>query len=298
MKNIKNLIKTLFVGMLLVVSSCDKDTYEFGEIIAPSNLEITVDIVGLNAENPYGDGSGTVHFNASSSNVIGYKFIYNGTETAAPSGKMTYSFSVTGQNKYTVTVVAIGTAGVTTSKSVEVEVLTLYSPPADLLEMLTSNSSRTWRIKSEQDKHFGLGPVGGTIPFEWYGAGAGEKSETGMYDDTFTFTSDGTFTHNTGLDGNVFGRVDLIDELAGPGGTLNGADVENYPYPTYDGVWSLSAPGGAETISLTGTSFIAYYTGGNHNYQIFSRSANEMTIKTTDGNGEFDWWFTLVPVDE
>ena len=35
----------------------------------------------------------------------------------------------------------------------------------------------------------------------------------------------------------------------------------------------------------------------NHKYEIFSRSANEMLIRTTDGNTEFDWWFILVPVE-
>ncbi|MGZ0015766.1 hypothetical protein [Yeosuana sp. AK3] len=59
--------------------------------------------------------------------------------------------------------------------------------------------------------------------------------------------------------------------------------------------WSLSAPGGQETISLTGLGFMGYYVGGDHKYQIYSRSANEMVVKTADGNGQFDWWFRLIP---
>jgi hypothetical protein len=93
----------------------------------------------------------------------------------------------------------------------------------------------------------------------------------------------------------VFGREVLIEELGGPGGTPNGADIENYPYSDYTAQYTLTAPGGVETISLSGLAFIGYYVGGDHKYQIFSRSANEMVLKITDGNNQFDWWFTLVP---
>src|SRR5690606_35000259 len=40
--------------------------------------------------------------------------------------------------------------------------------------------------------------------------------------------------------------------------------------------------------------FMGYYIGGNHQYRIFDRSvANEMILTSTDGNGEFNWWFII-----
>ena len=42
-------------------------------------------------------------------------------------------------------------------------------------------------------------------------------------------------------------------------------------YGDYSEQWSLSAPGGVETLSLTNLAFTGYYTGGNHEYIIFSR---------------------------
>ncbi|HSM62866.1 MAG TPA: glycoside hydrolase family 16 protein, partial [Gillisia sp.] len=159
------------------------------------------------------------------------------------------------------------------------------------------------RIKAEVDGHFGLGPVGGEIVSEWYGAQANEKSNVGMYDDRYIFGEGGTFTHitnNTNDDptldptGTVFGRINLIDQLGASGGEVNGADVLNLPYSDYSVNWSISAPGGAESINLTGIGFIGYYIGGNHRYEIFDRSVpNELILKSTDGNGEFDWWFIL-----
>ncbi|GGK14853.1 hypothetical protein GCM10007962_06370 [Yeosuana aromativorans] len=279
---------------LIAVTGCQKDDYAVGDLIAPSNIQVTVDIVGADATNPNGDGSGEVNFMASADNAISYQYVYNGEIRPAPAGMQSYSFGTLGLNTYAVTVIAFGRGGISSSKTVEVEVLSTYSPPADLLTMLTADSSRTWKIAADVNQHFGLGPIGGD-PFQYYGAAPGDKAATGMYDDRYTFNIDGTFTHDTGADGFVFGRKGLIDELGGSGGTANGDDIEQYPYASYTASWSLSAPGGVETISLSGLGFIGYYIGGNHKYVIFSRSANEMVLKSADGNGTFDWWFRLIP---
>lgn len=291
------------VALFLLVMSCQDDDAEFGDIVAPTNLQITADIVGVDAANPNGDGSGVVNFTATANNVISYQYVYNGATTSAPGGMQSYNFAVLGLNTYTVTVIAFGTGGASTSQTIEVEVLSLYEPPADLITMLTADSSRTWRIKAEGNSHFGLGPIGGIFN-EFFGAPPFDKDGVGMYDDRYTFNLDGSFTHITdntnddagvNTDGTVFGRVNLIDELNGSGaGTANGDDIENYPFSDYTAQWSLAAPGGIETISLTGIGFLGYYIGGDHTYKIEMRSANEMSVRSTDGNGGFDWGFVLV----
>ncbi len=302
MKKFNHLYIFLF-SLTILFQGCQDEDQEFGNIIAPSNIQITADIVGVDATNPNGDGSGTVNFSATADNAISYKFVYNGAETSSPSGRMSYDFAVLGLNTYTVTVVASGTGGASSSASIQVEVLSTYAPPADLLEKLHGTTSKTWRINSGKAGHFGLGPVGGLIPTEWYGAGVDEKVGVGMYNDRYIFNIDGTFTHITdntndtaGDDptGDVFGRNGLIDELGGSGGTANGDDIENLPFNDYSENWFITAPGGVETITVTGLGFIGYYTGGNHTYQIFDRSVpNELLLKTTDGNSGFDWWFII-----
>lgn len=303
----------LLLSAATILTSCQDEDKDFGEIIAPSNIQITAEIVGADATNPNGDGSGTVNFTATANNAVSFKYVYNGIEDVSTSGRMTYNFSILGVNTYTVTVVASGTAGVTSSSTIQVDVLATYAPPADLKTKLYGfdpanpnlPSSKTWRIKSEKPGHFGLGPVGGTTPTEWYGAGPNEKAGVGMYDDRFIFNSDGTFVHITDSTndmtatdptGTVFGRDPyIVNDLGSPNtGTVNGADIENYVYSDYTENWTLTAPGGVETINLTGLSFIGYYTGGNHKYQIFDRGvANEMILRTTDANSEFDWWFII-----
>lgn len=302
MKKIKNLY-VIILSLVAVFYSCQEDNYSFGEIIAPSNIQITAEIVGADANNPNGDGSGEVNFKATADNAVSYKFVNDGAETVALTGEASLIFSKLGLNTYTVTVVASGTAGVTSSKTIQVDVLATYSPPEELQTKLfgfdpanpTATTSRTWKVQSAKPGHFGLGPVGGTTPVEWYGAAADEKAGVGMYDDRFTFSSDGTFTYVT--NGDIFGRDPHIINDLGPNtsGTVNGADIENYAFPDYTESYQLTAPGGVETINLSGNGFIGYYTGGNHQYEIFDRGTpNELVLRTTDAAAEFDWWITIV----
>jgi len=294
MKNINNILSVLLIAVLSF-TSCQEDDLTFGEIVTPSNIEVTVTYMDNDTESTApGLGSGEITLSATADNATAYHFVVQGQTKLQKSGKASHTFTTLGTNTYAVTVVAFGTGGASSSKTIEVEVLALYEAPADLLTMLTSNSSRTWKIASDVNKHFGLGSVGGP-EFEHYGAAPGDKATSGMYDDRYTFNADGTFTHNVGADGFVFGRDPLINELGGSGGTANGADIEQYTFGSYTGQWALTAPNDIETLSLNGIGFIGYYVGGNHSYQIFSRSADEMILRTTDGNGEFDWWFRLIP---
>lgn len=296
MKKFK-LITNIFAGLMLVfLVSCQEDDMGLDTILVPTNLAVSTDITD--------DGSGLVTFTASATNAIAYHFKFSdGSTIVAQNGIYTHQFSDTGLKTYTVGVIAYGAGGVSSSKLVDVEVLVTYEAPPELIKKLVGDGNKKWRIKAEANGHFGLGPVGGSIPAEWFSAGANTKAGVGMYDDRYIFQPDGTFKHivdNTNDDpemdasGTVFGRRILIDELGSSGGTVEGDDVLNLPYSDYTGSWSLIAPGGVETISLTGTSFIGYYTGGDHRYEIFNRSgANELMLRTTDGNGQFDWWFII-----
>ena len=180
MKNIKNVL-SLFLSLALLMS-CQEDDRTIGEIKAPSNIEISATYIddGTASAAP-GLGSGVVEFTASATNATAFHFVIQGVKALQTDGVLSHSFTLLGTNTYAVTVIAYGTGGVSTSRTMEVEVLSLYDPPVDLLEMLHANSSRTWKIASEVDKHFGLGPVGGTANAEWYGAGPGDKVDTGMY---------------------------------------------------------------------------------------------------------------------
>ncbi|HAG16237.1 MAG TPA: glucan endo-1,3-beta-D-glucosidase [Bacteroidales bacterium] len=289
MKNLKY-IMGLFL-LLILFSSCEKVNYEFGDLISPTNVTLTAEIVGQDEANPYGDGSGTVIFTSTANNAISYKYVYDGNESIAPSGLKTFNFGLTGIHTYSVTVVAIGTGGLVSSATIEVEVFAAYNPPADLLTMLTGDDSRTWRIESEVIGHFGVGPVDAVDPI-WWAAQPNDKAGLGAYDDRFVFNIDGTFTHIT--NGTVYGQAGpMTEDLGGDKGmTANSnGEFENYPLDDYSVTWALSAPGGQETLQLSGIGFHGFYVGGSHSYIILSRTANEMHLKTVglDGNS----WFVI-----
>ncbi len=295
MKNFKY-ITGFFLSLMLVFSSCEKVDNEFGDIIAPSNVQITAEIVGADDANPYGDGTGVVRFTATATNAITYKFIHNGAESMVPAGTKTYNFGKTGTFKYAVTVVAVGTAGVTSSATEEVEVLALYAAPADLLTMLTADATRTWRIKAEGTGHFGVGPADGDSP-AWWAAAPYDKDGLGAYDDRFIFNIDGTFTHVT--NGTMYGKADpMTTDLDGDQGMEPNGDAEfvNYPYDDYSESWSLSAPGGQETLTFSNIGNHGFYVGGDHSYAILSRTANEMSIRTV-GAGGLGWFGILIAED-
>lgn len=291
MKNLKYLS---FLTIFLLFSACEEDNYEFGPITSPTNLQVNVEIVGSSSENPNGDGSGVVYFTASAENAISYEFIIDGESVAVTtSGILEHTFYTVGVNSYEVIVIASGTAGNSTSTALLVEVLATYEPPADLVEVLTGGSSKTWRVKSDVQNHFGLGPPGGLIPCEWYGAGPEEKTGVGTYDDRWIINSDGTINHVT--NGTIFGRTAQVHADLGNNGTgsTDGADILNYEYADYTESWVITDPGQI-SINLSGNMFFTYYTGGDHVYEIWDYNDNELYLKTLDGAAEFTWWFILV----
>ena len=121
MKNFKFLISFLLTTILMV--SCEEDA-SIGDIVAPSNIQVTAEIIGVDADHPFGDGSGVVNFSATADNVITYRFVSPGNQQMAPSGNASVFFTaaVSGVYTYKVVVVAIGTGGITSSATIDVEV--------------------------------------------------------------------------------------------------------------------------------------------------------------------------------
>ncbi len=167
MKNINLLYKsfTAFIIALAMVS-CEIDSFseesqfEFGDIVAPSNLQMSAEVVGGGT----GDGSGQVNFTASATGAVNYKFVFDGKETISPDGKMTYNFAKVGTHDYTVSVIAMGMGGTQTSLSQTVTVLSLYNPPAELVSIL---SDKPLRVLAEEGAHFGVGPLDATSGVWW-----------------------------------------------------------------------------------------------------------------------------------
>lgn len=293
MKKIKIIYRSILILSILSFIGCEEENYVLGNIVAPSNLEISAEIVGVDQDNPNGDGSGTVHFNFSANDAITYKYIFDGVETLVPSGKHTINFSVTGTHTYIVTAVAIGSGGSTSTKSIDVTVFANYSPQPVFLTNLTNNSSRTWKQNTDVGGYVGVGPAGGDAPI-WYTADPNSRADTGADDDTWTFTlGDKSFRHVT--NGGTAVKFEYAGDL--PGGIDNPVDDthKNFVLENYTEKWNVTAPGGVETISLTGYGFFSLYTG-THDYTIVFPTSNTMELTTVDANGR-KWYYKLIAVE-
>lgn len=297
--------KYIFVFIsFIALTSCDIDSfseeeqYILGELNAPTGLTLSSEIVGVSSDKPNGDGSGTVHFTASAEKALNYKFIYDGKETISPTGNLTINFAINGTNTYVVTVVAIGAGGTTTSKSIDVTVYASFRPTEEFVKKLTNNSSKTWVLATDVDGFLGVGPADSTWP-AWYSANAGEREEYGSNDDEWTFTDNGltqglggSYTHKTN------GGCAVKFEYAGDvGGTNENVDDthKNFALENYSGSFTVTAPGGVETITFSGYGHIGLYTG-TQNYTIAFTSDDTAELTTIDAAGRK--WFYKIKVKE
>lgn len=291
MKKIKYLVYS--IATMLALTSCTQEEYEFGALTSPSDVTIVAELVGKTTANPNGDGSGKVNFTATGKNVLTYKFVFSDSQSeTSPSGKASFTYETLGTNKFVVTVVAYGAGGVSSTKTVEVEVFVAYTPPADLVTMLTADNTRTWRIKAEGVGHFGVGQPD-LFTSNWWTADPDAKAGWECYDDRFIFNKNGDFQHKT--NGKTFGKLTaMAADLGGDQGlTPDSNDDTVFDLPDYSDKWSLSEPGGQETLSFAGIGYHGYYVGGNHRYSILSRTDNEMKLRTIGADGNA-WYVILI----
>jgi hypothetical protein len=122
----------IFFLLLFVVAGCSEDNYSLGDLTPPNNVAITADVVGKDATNPDGDGSGKVNFTVSGNNILGAKIDYNNADpndwVILPYNNIvtaTFKTETAGVNTYTVTVIASGVGGTSTTVTTTVKVLTV-----------------------------------------------------------------------------------------------------------------------------------------------------------------------------
>jgi hypothetical protein len=298
MKKINLLFKTIFVLTVFTLISCEEEEFTLGAITAPTDVTLTAEIVGATADEPNGDGSGTVHFTVTGNGAITYKFSFDGEEKLIPTGKKTYNFSNIGTNDYTVSAIAVGAGGTSTVVAKTVTVLATYTPPAELVATLTTG---VWRINKDVGGHMGVGANDMTEPI-WWSAGADEKAATGLYDDRYTFSADGTFTFDAGADNNILVKAHIANLDFGGLRDQTPSDccdeIDNYPLTQGDiekisGKWFISAPGGVETLNLSGLGFMGMYVGG-HTFEILDRSTEgELHLKNYYAHENNAWWWKI-----
>ncbi|KAF2334964.1 glycoside hydrolase family 16 protein [Flavobacterium daemonense] len=305
-KNI--IIKIVSIFTILLMTGCQKDDYTFGSIDSPTNLTVTAEVIGKTTAAPNGDGSGTVKFTAKADGAISYKYVYSdGTSDNAPNGVITKRFTKTGVNTYTVTVIASGKGGVSSTTTTDVTVKSDFSD-AEAVQFLTGGTSKKWYWSASEAGHLGVGQNDGDATKNYYGnyysaapwEKAGSPTSSCLYENELTFSLEGDqlkFQLNNG------GATFFNASFESVGGGNSGSDA-CLPYDT-SGKKSVSLSPSESVVmqnpnhatqtrgtvmNFSDGGFMGYYIGQS-SYEILSITANRMVVRAVmGGNSSLAWY--------
>ncbi len=306
----KNYVYTFLVAIssLLIIGGCQEDDNSFGDIMTPENLNIVAEIVGKDATHPDGDGSGLVNFTATASNSLNYKYIFSdGSSQSVQSGKYQKRFNITGVNTYQVTVLASGTGGVSSSKTIDVTVRSDFSDP-DALQKLTGGSTKKWYWAAAEAGHLGVGPnndnpAQNSSPI-WYAAAPFEKANSPesscLYDNELTFIKDGnSLKYTLNNQGKTFFNV-AFNSVVGATSTSDGcyayntSGTKNVLLGPSDSILTTTNPTATRgtTMTFSDGGFMGYYIGQSK-YEILSITDNRMVVRVVMGNDNSIAWYHI-----
>lgn len=193
MKKIKNiLIVTLFTFLYI---GCQVDEPEFGEISAPTNLEINVVVAN--------DNSGNVTVTPIAQNAISYHVIF--IEGAAPvvvgNGETAeFRYTQSGQYEQVINVIAYGRGGASSSKLITIALDVVLTIDQDILQRIAGDGMKSWVWDSENAGHFGVGDPAQTFP-DFFSATPNQLNDC-LYDDKITFSYDANNNYGFLLEDN------------------------------------------------------------------------------------------------
>ncbi|MGK0253687.1 MAG: beta-glucanase (GH16 family) [Mariniflexile sp.] len=119
-------ITSVFCAIILSCSGGGDDAITIvpePQDIIPTNLALTIEVVGMDANNPYGDGTGVVKCIATATNAVKYGFGFGSNiERESTSGSIEHTFRTSGTNDYLITIFAYSSTGnvISTFKKVTV----------------------------------------------------------------------------------------------------------------------------------------------------------------------------------
>lgn len=296
--------------LLLAVTSCEKDDYEFGGLNSPSGIRVDAELVGKDAENPDGDGSGLVNFKATSVNGFSYKYIFSdGTTQNSPSGIYQKRFTQNGTNTYSVTVLASGRGGITSSLTFDVTVFSNFSDD-EAVTFLTGGSTKTWYWAAAEPGHLGVGQNDSNADLNFYAnyyqaapfEKAGSPASSCLYEAELKFSLvDGQLKFEQDNHGHTFFNAAFQSVVGGSAGSdncydFNTSGVKNVQLGPSSSVVPADKKRGTE-MTFSDGGFMGYYIGQT-TYEILEITSTRLYVRAVmGGNPALAWYhiFTTTP---
>ncbi|TVZ57221.1 beta-glucanase (GH16 family) [Lutibacter sp. Hel_I_33_5] len=310
MKKIKNIYIVLF-SLMTAFYGCQENEYQLGGLISPSNIVVTAEIVGKDANNPNGDGSGFVIFTVTADNVINYQLDFgDGKKDVEPTGVIKHRYTKVGVNKYTVIVNATGTGGLSSNTTTDVTVFSSFTDveAENFLSGANVGDSKKWYWQADKDVHVGLGPVtddygNGEFAYEawWNGIKAWDTEKGCMYDNEFVFTrtADGiTFEQTVGpafVPGTYAGDLGVggdqcHDETVATTmfGVKNVSFLPSSSKAALEGSYN-NEPYRKSSFEISDGGFMGWLVGAS-TYDIISISNDELIVRIIQKGDGFAWY--------
>lgn len=301
--NIKR-ISFIFLAAVVVLTGCKKTEYSFGELKAPSSVTVSTSIIGVDAENPFGNGTGKVFITATATDKISYRVDFgDGNSLVIHTDTLTYTYRTPGTNEYILAVNAIGTGGTISTSSTKLKVLVNFVIPAEIVSGLTAGTSKTWVLDKTNKGMLGMGPVGGFADIWWQldptnASDMAEKADA--MDDEVTFSLDniGNIWMNVDNKGKTFMNGNCVAFYGASGSTNGGYALNTGGNKKLTFMDATSATTSAIStriqFKVPGNGIIIFGVAST-NYEILKISNDILYLHCVGGIDGFSWFQRLKP---
>jgi beta-glucanase (GH16 family) len=288
-----------FVFLLLgVLSSCQEKEPVLQALSIPANFEVIADVetgqTGNVTITPSADGALYFH--------IYFTTVPGADPIVAQAGQSaSYRFTKSGQYTAPIFVIAYGQGGVSSSKTIMVDLDVRLKIDAATLQLIAGNGSKRWVWNSTEAGYFGVGPTSNDFP-EFFSAPAGELNSC-MNDDVLVFGYDAndnyTFDLETAANNESFVNWAEVTQFfpdATPGEFVDECRDITAQIATSTSFIILDEANGKRTLDVE-NSTLSYWSGAEE-YEIVELTENKLSVRgiqLVPAGGELAWYHTFVP---
>jgi len=289
------------ITIVLLTIACQDDDKSFGDVIVPTNLEVSVTVAN--------DQSGNVSVSPSADNALFFHVIFEqGSDPVVISNdeQAEFRYIQDGQYSQEIVVIAFGTGGASSSRSVFIELDVILVIDEGILLNIAGQAGegKRWVWDASNAGHFGVGDPAETFP-NFFSAGANSLDPC-LYDDVIEFSHDGAGTYQFQLETQMATFINwaeikrffpeaepviFVDECR---------DIDDQLDLNTNFVIVDDPVTGASTLTVV-NSTMSYWSGAM-TYEILELTANKLTIRGIqdpfDPPGDkLAWYHTFVPED-